>query len=111
MFVEHKEHGEPSREHASPSEFDLSKLSGLIRKGCLMAPTQLSGTCWDNEGGACAIGAAHIASGRKLDWHEFCLSWYGPMHARGVYLFELYERNDRGETREQIADWLESQGL
>jgi hypothetical protein len=118
MFVEHKEIGEVTEAPAR-----LTKLSQLIREGAKLRP-QTTGRFWW-EGKSCALGAAyeaacgHIpAGGDEGPWvlSSFasavqCKAW-GELQR----LFpdapydKIYVRNDRGDTREQIADWLEAQG-
>jgi len=103
MFVEHKEQGE-----ATEAPAELAKLSQAIRAGCKLAPKQIAGIYIDQGGGACALGAAMLAL--NIDYREgwqrlqkrFGLPW--PLHG------EIAGRNDGGQSREAIADWLESQG-
>ena len=84
------------------------KLSILIRLGCSMHP---QGKEWNYfEGRTCAMGAAWKASGDP-SWPRFCAQWCVALRDARVDLVEIFKRNDRGETREQIADWLESKGL
>lgn len=93
------------------------KLSQAIRIGAKLRP-QCSRTyfAWADRPlavGSCALGAAWEGAG-----------YGGPTHAPFGYqdvckAFGITEplaqsiaiRNDRGDTREQIANWLESQGL
>lgn len=92
------------------------KLSQLIRIGC-KATTQLR--CKDyisaNGRSACVWGAVAIALGggrelaAKLHWEDFYKEARRAFFA--AHNYTPLSANDRyGWTREQIADWLESQG-
>lgn len=108
MFVETKEAGEVQVEQRK------LKLSEAIRIGARLRP-QNQGQLFKN-GASCAMGAAIEGRGGKL------ISIFDPLpHLLLPELFldtQLYtelgwkvaNRNDAGESRESIADWLESQG-
>lgn len=118
MFLEHKEHGE-----AVPVKVGTLKLSEAIRIGIGMSrPTKDIGIeAWvTNKNGecfACVIGAAYlgIGGGSEDFGHISTLStrWLSEKFgvsrddAQDVHLG--YEW--RGQTREEIAGWLESKGL
>jgi len=103
MFVEHKEAGEVTEIQTKPAS-----LSQAIRLGCKLAPKQISGVYVDSNGGACAMGAAFLALGidYRCGWDQvvkrFGLPWL--LHN------DIAALNDKGQTRESIADWLEAQG-
>ena len=102
MFVEHKEAIE-----ITPAK--VLKLSEAIRIGA-----KLRGQCvnaYFKKGRSCAIGAAAEAMfGVNEDT-------FSTMHAEVILrtitthiASEVLIRNDEGESREQIADWLEGLG-
>lgn len=105
------------------------KLSGAIRIGAKLRP-QAKQYLFEN-GKSCALGAAYEvvygypgdgvlsfpSSHSGMDPKD-CAEWLGNRLSRafpeirrlpgGVQ--DVWEKNDHGWTREQIADWLESQG-
>jgi hypothetical protein len=91
------------------------KLSEAMRIGARIRP-QCTG-CFFSEGRSCAIGAAYEArTGRMVAYpasdpvqREFPELFDHPGHFSELGV-AIYRRNDRGDTREQIADWLESKG-
>lgn len=88
------------------------KLSAAIRIGAQMT-TQCSRVYVDMQGGACAIGAAYVAEKGyyPASWNpDDFIDWRRTKGLPQSLLMEVYQRNDRGESREQIADWLEAQG-
>lgn len=104
----------------------ITKLSQAIRLGATFRP-QGHGEYFA-DGNSCAIGAALEACGWGPDEEsaephgalkEALLKRFGfvtgiPGEGLGIYSqlwADIYKRNDDGETREQIADWLEAQGL
>lgn len=111
MFVEHKEHGEHSRESGvSP----ITKLSQAIREGAKLRP-QCSGLFF-KEGKSCALGAAYEAitglhSIADDDSVMALLRQRFKLGDRDLVWEVGMQRNDAGWTREQCADWLEKQGL
>lgn len=91
------------------------KLSEAIRIGSRMRPKSVRG--FFVKGRTCAIGAAfEAAMGRPpqgaLDdsqMHEF-MKMFPAVQAFALGT-EIVERNDcRNQSREEIADWLESKG-
>ena len=89
------------------------KLSAAIRIGARLRPQ-----CrrrFYAHGGSCAIGAAYEALGitryaTDVDaWNR--LLYLTGLHDGEIPHWEITSRNDRGESRESIADWLEAQGL
>jgi hypothetical protein len=100
MFVEHKEAVEITEAPAK-----TLRLSECIRIGAKMKPQGFES--YDFQGRTCAIGAAMDAIGGNLsvllDMVGRSAFWH--MHDQIVWKND-YER----WTREQIADWLESQG-
>lgn len=95
------------------------KPSELLRKGCEMQPVQSRGPSDAVHLSACAIQAIGLAD---LGWDEDgrCdrAIWrgYDIVGANGIEPGEIWRRNDgwfdgRRWTREEIADWLEAQGL
>lgn len=92
------------------------KLSDAIRIGAKLRPQCECELFAD--GGSCALGAAYEGiTGQTCESHEYSrvINAFpalrrvsgGGMNNLG---FSISSRNDSGETREQIADWLESQG-
>lgn len=112
MFVEHKEQGE-----AVPVKVGKLRLSAAMRIGAMMRP-QCTGE-WFFEGRSCALGAAFEGAGRKAEAfsykHEHDAWPYSAVTSVfGVHqniTEQVFKRNDKGESRESIADWLESQGF
>jgi hypothetical protein len=89
------------------------KLSEAIRIGARMAP-QVRGMYVDHSsGGVCAIGAAGLAAGffTVQSWTPCAQEAFFRSYPKGRHLHvEITTRNDRGDSRESIADWLESIG-
>ena len=113
MFTTEKAPGEiheqPYREWL-PEE--ITKLSEAIRIGSKKRP-QCTGDYFV-EGRSCAIGAAWEAMG-LLGKRKPSFSSTGTVSAMGFtvpddIVIEAFNMNDSGKTREQVADWLESQG-
>jgi len=112
MFVEEKAVGE-----SVPVKVGMLKMSAAMRIGAVMRP-QCTGE-WFFDGRSCALGAAFEGAGRMnevLSYKRETEAWPYSQVAEvfGVHYLitdQVYKRNDRGETRESIADWLESQGL
>lgn len=111
MFVETKEHGEVQQ---APATVGTLKLSDAIRIGARYRP-QAFGELYEH-GATCALGAAiegifgygeiYTAGGKRncvdLD------NYFGSKKWRD---FDIPRKNDLSRwSREQIADWLESQG-
>lgn len=95
----------------------IKKLSDAIRLGATFRPQ-----CFNvlfGRGGSCALGAAYeVLTGINEEkyYEQDKAPAAGPLIQRrfGVSDFIICcitSRNDSGETREQIADWLESIGL
>lgn len=89
------------------------KLSDAIRIGARIRPQAFHAFC--TEGGStCAIGAAAhgmqpwLTDRIKIEQAAVILA-NGRTIAQEIYI-AITRRNDRGQTREQIADWLEAQG-
>ena len=107
MFVEEKAKGEVP-------DFKLGtiRLSTAIRIGSKLRP-QCTGRLF-RGGASCALGAAAEALG--MPYQEGADFNPVPNHIWDVFravpkMEEIYARNDSGKyTREQIADWLESEG-
>lgn len=114
------------------------KLSEAIRKGSQLVPqTTHQFFAFDDNGelcGACAFSAAALACGyqpnRSIDWNDSyaaghilqaiqgCISMDDLLHYVRYNGFEvtlksaIYDMNDReGKSREEIAHWLEMQGM
>ena len=94
------------------------KLSEAIRKGCEMVPRQCKG--WgldkDNELESCALGAAHYVMYQDKDavntralMRDIRESF--PGISEHVFTTVTGMNDTDGKTREEIADWLEEQGL
>lgn len=88
------------------------KPSEAMRLGAAMRP-QCVGQAFMGSG-SCAIGAWYEGMGYGNTYDQF-MDGDGYVRFRietGVDPADVYERNDFGRwTREQIADWLEAQGL
>jgi len=94
------------------------KLSEAIRIGARLRPQGI-GVFFDLAGRSCAMGAAMEARGIKPFFDEgiphrvreacpeFVNSNGGGFSALAK---QIYQKNDSGATREQIADWLASIG-
>lgn len=107
MFVETKEVGEVQQ---APT---TEKLSDAIRRGCKVRPVQCRGTYFNGRDAACALGAAY----EGLDCHDYkgrvSLPTYlsRRLNMPEAVIAEVIFRNDFDkQSRESIADWLESQG-
>jgi len=93
----------------------ISKLSQAIRLGATFRPQCKKAFFGKVNGqiGSCAFGAAHealtgeakVPRGRMA---SKIMERFGVSNEIGE---AIVNRNDAGETREQIADWLEEQGL
>ncbi len=102
--------------HLERPQVGTLKLSEAIRIGARMRP-QCTGTFF-SVGKSCAIGAAMDALGLKRFSEEYkdknvCWPYNDAAKRFGVSLSmmeEIYGKNDSGQSREQIADWLESIG-
>lgn len=112
MFVEEKTQGE-----AEPVKVGTLKLSAAIREGAKLRK-QVRGAPFEH-GGSCAIGAAAEALG--MQYSSFPAVWTIDavafirqrlqQHIPHEVFERVYTMNDGEEqTREQVADWLESQG-
>jgi len=105
MFVETE-----ARPVGEPAKVGTLKLSEAMRIGA-RDTKQCSGVWWDGQGSFCALGAAYKGMGGDLS------NAYGPSTLRERFglshsmFADIAHRNDSGESRESIADWLESQGL
>ena len=114
MFVKTDERpqGEQERSTREPlPEAPITKMSQAIRKGCTYRPQSIG--YYISNGRSCALGAAHEGLYGKEPGDEAPILGYQVMRALGVptTLFdEITKRNDSGEPRQSIADWLESKG-
>jgi hypothetical protein len=85
------------------------KLSEAIRIGARIRP-RCRGAFFDGER-SCAFGAAYEGA----MGHPIKGTTYGPIFELWPEILpiaiQITTRNDSGESRESIADWLESQGL
>lgn len=110
MFVETKEAGEVQQAPAK-----VLKLSEAMRIGAGIRPQTKCDLF--NEHGSCALGAAYEgATGSRCYPWQYSLvtnafpSLGDPSGKLNRLGREIFRRNDDGDTRETIADWLESQG-
>lgn len=90
------------------------KLSEAIRVGAKLRP-QCFGFLF-RDGASCALGAAYEAlGGIPIDGDAsdpaYC-KIYDQLEGRfgSDICYEAHDRNDRGASREAVADWLESEG-
>jgi len=111
MFVDEKQQGEPQTAEQANRKL---KLSEAIRIGAAKRPQAVGK--YFKDGASCALGAAYEAvTGKYVESGSGGLpnmiKWFEDHFEmddwRGM---DITERNDRGVSREQIADWLESQG-
>lgn len=96
------------------------KLSELIREGAKLRPQTQCGDFYEHDDaghvvGSCAFGAAYEAATGEtplFDVPEFyeTMEDYVDLLPDDVLFDRMVMRNDDGETREQIADWLEAEG-
>lgn len=99
------------------------KISEAIRIGIKLDGKQIVGSLYefDKDGNAiscCAIGAAKIGALNSLrqeileaiDSQELFPDIHNFYDGKNILFSEMARRNDAGETREAIADWLESIG-
>jgi hypothetical protein len=88
------------------------RLSEAIRIGARIRP-QCSQVYGDEYAGtSCAIGAAWEAVTGQNPWEVEPLKLDEILgRTRAGIRSEIFSRNDSGESRESIADWLEAQGL
>lgn len=85
------------------------KLSEAIRIGARLRPQCKRSFFY--YGKSCAIGAAIEGIGLKdADLVRVLRTRFAKAWDSGV-LNKVYAMNNSGQTREQIADWLEAQGL
>lgn len=88
------------------------ELAAAIRKGAKMRP-QRRGHLFRN-GSSCALGAAYEGLGYKPVEGDRDTPGYSEQYDVLYYTFGLELcssvtlKNDKGQTREQIADWLDS---
>lgn len=107
MFVDEKAHGE-----AQPVKVGTLRLSQYMRIGAQLRP-QTRGKFF-SKGGSCAWGAAYEGKAgeplpRFVD-HGVVMNTIFPEYRDQGLRFGVVARNDRGDTRESIADWLEAKG-
>jgi hypothetical protein len=125
MFTTEKSLGElPSSKSREPLPEEITKVSQAIRIGAKLRP---QGTAYYFEHGrSCALGAAYeaiyghpgveCAAGSHRDSSGEMLgvrlgNHFGQPFFNADLDYKIVCKNDSGWTREQIADWLESQGL
>lgn len=113
MFLEEKKQGEVTEAPAR-----TMKLSQAIRIGARLRPQ--CRRYFFADGGSCAWGAAYEAVTGRITGHDFPRVFiedivkFFPQFAesRMAELRSIIaDMNDHGESREQIADWLEAQGF
>lgn len=92
------------------------KLSQAMRIGARMRPQTRAG-CLFVDGASCALGAAYEGLTGKTcgtsEYHKVRQAFPAVNGKDGLNNlgFQIARKNDRGWTREAIADWLESKGL
>jgi len=94
------------------------KLSEAIRIGARIRP-QCSARWFDDDGNSCAAGAAAEGAGWKEEAEEYerenhAQPWHLLREKFGIsedMMEQMWRKNDSGESRESIADWLAAQGL
>ena len=108
-FVEHKAPGELGT--IRESGLTQIKLSEAIRIGARIRP-QCVGAFFRN-GASCAWGAAWEGAGGEYNQRLFIeeiMKKFPAFESLGELRKDIADKNDGGDTREQIADWLEAQG-
>src|SRR5258708_1204535 len=98
------------------------KLSAAIRIGAKIR-AQCTGKFFEG-GKSCALGAAWEGMGYEpfFDAPDFAIKQSAACTRMGLdgkclpgdkqsLFYRIFDRNDHGESRESIADWLEAQGL
>lgn len=94
--------------HLEQPQVGTLTLSAAIRIGAKLRPQCFFGG-FHSDGKTCAIAAAAEAIyGDYTFAGKFAMTL---THDFRIPLGEIYTRNDAGQSREEIADWLESQGL
>jgi hypothetical protein len=89
------------------------QLAAAMRRGCALKPLQIVGVLFDGANGACALGAAILGLGENpgTDSYEQHLSYNRVVDNYPLLRklsSEICDRNNRGESRESIADWIET---
>ncbi len=102
--------------HFEEQKVGKIKLSEAIRIGARLRPQCRAE--FFKDGGSCVIGAALEGAGLywkvmayKAEKRVWPYHWIRELFPNTVSDREFFVRNDNGETREQIADWLEEQGF
>lgn len=107
MFVDEKQQGE-----VQVPKLGTLKLSTAMRIGAQMRPKCMG--AFFSQGGSCAWGAAYEgATGHPLPkgiTHGLEIGRVFDKYRDIDFRFKIVSMNDSGQSREQIADWLESQG-
>lgn len=93
-----------------------TKLSEAMRAGARLRPQ--SDSCWDKTG-TCAIGAAYHAVFGPTPDEQYLMTAAAVYKLQSVGLWPkdldpttIWRMNDHNrKSREQVADWLEHQGL
>jgi len=89
---------------------DKAPLSTLIRIGSKLRPQGFHWLVTEN-GNTCALGAAYMAKYGE-EPSAFSVNLNKALNIDDYWIDEITLRNDTfRKTREEIADWLESQGL
>lgn len=109
MFVDEKQQGEAKTAEQANRKM---KVSSAIRIGAMVRP-QCRIKMFMN-GRSCSLGAAWEGMGYGYDESAGQLFLSGISNRLGIsseLAQKIANRNDSGSTREQVADWLEEQGL
>lgn len=91
------------------------KPSAALRIGIALRPRQAFMTWFDKDNGSCAMGAMYQGMFGSVSRPE--RGWASRLHQHNPkmtvdLISRIMNMNDSyGSTREQIADWLEAQGL
>lgn len=99
--------------HLEQPQQGTLKLSEAIRIGARLRPQQTNGR-YMNDGKSCALGAAYEAVTGRYDENTGLIPWFQSQYSRLDMLrigAAIMLRNDRGESRESIADWLQGIGF
>lgn len=105
MFVDEKAKGEPAK-------VGTLKLSEAIRIGAKKRP-QCRGAYFNDYGESCALGAAAEAlfGVNRMTFGSDSLRKLQDLYGDLTVTTVIFMNDGGGQTREQIADWLESRGF
>lgn len=95
------------------------KASEALRIGIAKRPLQAIGVFFDAKGGSCVAGAMYeglgydLKEGNASGWCSIYNNVWSTLHRAFPEVEDLYSlagRNNAGESRESILQWLEERG-